>query len=113
MGAMLVRRFKVLGIGLMLGVGFSLWTVGAMMSSGMDFPVRVELFAAVMGGAFTGTVWELAAFHTFISLGWLGLLLVPAHPLRPGMLTASLTLLGFGLWFLAGFLSVIVAVWGA
>jgi hypothetical protein len=79
----------------------------------MHFSARAEVWAAVMGGAFTGTVWGLAAFHAFINVGWLGILLIPAHPFRPGLLTASLTILGFALWFFAGFVSVMAAVWGA
>jgi len=52
-------------------------------------------------------------FHPSIGVGWLGLLLIPAHPWHPGAVTACATVLGLSLWLFAGFLAVMVAVWGA
>jgi hypothetical protein len=52
-------------------------------------------------------------FHPAFTLAWLGLPMILAHPLRPCGLTGFLTVLGLLLWFFAGFLAVMVAVWGA
>ena len=66
-----------------------------------------------MSGPIAGTVWEMLEFHPSIGVGWLGLLLIPAHPWHPGAVTACATVLGLSLWLFAGFLAVMVAVWGA
>src|SRR5437868_6272547 len=82
-----IRRLKVLGIGLLLGAAFSLWVAGPVMPSGMAPAQRARVWAAVMGGPFVGTAWGMTTFYPAIGLGWLGLLLAPAHPLRPSPLT--------------------------
>jgi hypothetical protein len=108
-----IRRIKVLGIGLLLGVAFSLWTAGPLMPSGMGLADRASVWASVMGGPVVGTAWGMAEFHpTFFVLGWLGLPLALAHPVRPQVATACLTIIGLVLWFFAGFLAMIVAVYG-
>lgn len=109
----MLRRLKVLGIGLLLGASFSLWTAGPMMPSGMQFSDRVLVWASVMGGPIVGTSWGIAGFHPFIGLGWLGIPLIPSHLIRPCAVTGCMTLFGLSLWFFAGFLAVMVAAWGA
>jgi hypothetical protein len=109
----MVRRVKVLGIGLLLGAVFALWMAGPMMPSGMRIPDRLLVWASVMGGPVAGTAWGIAEFHPSIMLGWLGLLLIPAHPMRPCAVTGCVTVVGLSLWFFAGFLAIMVAVWGA
>jgi hypothetical protein len=79
-----VRRLRVLGIGLSLGALFALWVAGPVMPPGMRLPDRALVWASVMGGPVVGTAWGMADFHPAILLGWLGLLLVPAHPAPPG-----------------------------
>lgn len=79
----------------------------------MSLRDRTDIWAAIMGGPVTGTVWNLASSHLAISFGWLGLLLVPAHPIRPNWVTGLITTVGLILWFFAGFYSVMVSVWGA
>jgi hypothetical protein len=113
MGAAVTRRLKVLGIGLLLGAAFALWVAGPMMPSGMDLADRALVWAHVMGGPIVGTAWGMAEFHPMIGLGWLGLFLAPAHPVRPHPVMGCLTVLGLALWFFAGFLAMMVAVWGA
>jgi len=83
------------------------------MPSSMGFRDRVMVWASVMGGPVVGTAWDMAAYHPAIYLGWLGLMLVPTHPARPHLATGLLTAAGLVLWFFAGFLTVMVAVWGA
>jgi hypothetical protein len=79
----------------------------------MDIRDRAFIWAAVLGGPIMGTVWDMITFHPAIGLGWLGLLMVPAHPLRPHWATGLVTAAGLTLWFFAGFVAVMVAVWGA
>jgi hypothetical protein len=107
-----IRRIKVLGIGLLLGVAFSLWTAGPVIPPDMGIADRALIWASVMGGPIVGTAWGMAEFHPIIGLGWLGLLLAPAHPIRPHAATGCLTAVGLALWFFSGFLAVLVAVWG-
>lgn len=112
-GVPLIRRLRVLGAGLALGAAFALWVDGPMMPSGMQLSARAFVWASVMGGPIVGRAWGIDEYYQSISLGWLGLLLIPAHPLRPSVGTGCLTMLGFCLWFLAGFIAMMAAVWGA
>jgi hypothetical protein len=111
--ARLLGRLSFLGVGLALGATFSLWVAGAMIFPGTGFAERVMTWAFVMGGPIVGTAWGMGEYHPIILLGWLGLLMIPAHPCHPHPATGCVTLLGFSLWFFAGFLTVMVAVWGA
>lgn len=110
----MVRRIKVLGIALFLGAVFSLWTAGTQVPMGLRFSERVFVWASVMGGPIMGTIWGVAGpSQSFLMLGWLGALLVPAHFLKPCVATGCLTMLGFSLWFFAGFVEIILSAWGA
>ena len=102
----MVRRLRVVGIGLLLGALFALWVAAA----GMPPKGRFQAWACVVGGPVLGTAWGLAEFHTPICLGWLALLLIPAHPIRPSVGTGCLTVFGLVLWFFAGFVAILVAV---
>jgi len=108
-----VQRFRIVGIGLALGAVFALWVAGPVMPSGLRFADRVLVWASVVGGPVVGTVWGMAKFHTGIQLGWLGLLLVPAHPIRPNVATGCGAVFGLVLWYYSGFLAMMVATWGA
>ncbi len=107
------RRLKVIGIGLAVGGLFSLLVATFLMPSGMDLQSRAFTWAALFGGPVLGTAWEMVGFHPVIGLGWLGLFLAPAHPIRPHWATGLVTVAGLVLWFFAGFITVVVAVWGA
>jgi hypothetical protein len=107
------RRLTVVGVGLALGAVFALCVAGPMMPSGMGLRDRAIVWAAVMGGPVLGTIWDMMTFHPAIGLGWMGMLLVPAHLARPHWSTGLLSGAGLVLWFFAGFLAVMVAVWGA
>lgn len=102
------RRFRVLACVLLAGgiVSFLL-----------------ALFFNVEKG-FPGTAWMVIlagplnarAFFPFswaIPLGWLGLVLVWAHPIRPHVITGVATALGLALWLFAGWLIYMVGAWGA
>jgi hypothetical protein len=79
----------------------------------MELADRALVWVSVLGGPVVGTAWGMADFHPSISLGWLGLLLIPAHPIRPSGATGCVTVFGLSLWFFAGFFAMMVAVWGA
>lgn len=106
------QRLKVIGPGLAVGATVALMTAGPVMPSGTGVGERAFAWAAVMGGPILGTAWGMTAYHPPVSLGWLGLLLIPAHPLRPHWATGILTAFGLAVWFFAGFAAVMVAVWG-
>ena len=104
------RRFLVLGVGLAVGAVIALGIAGPLMPEGLGFRDRAIVWAAVMGGPVLGIAWDM----TFapIRLGLLGGLLIPAHPVWPHWATALLTAVGLILWFFAGFITVMAAVWG-
>jgi hypothetical protein len=109
----LARRLMVPGPGLLLGAVFSLWVAGPMMPSWMGASDRALVWAYVMSGPAAGTAWGMVDFHPSVGLGWLGLALALAHPLRPLPATGVVTALGLAVWFFSGFVAVMVAVWGA
>src|SRR5262245_18441641 len=98
-----LRRLKVLGVGLVLGALLALATAGPATPPWYPLSERVKVWAWFMGGPILGTSWGMLEFHLLIGLGWLGLPLIPAHPIRPSMATAWLTAAGLTLWFLSGF----------
>ena len=102
------RRLKVLGIGLLLGMLFALWVAGPLVPFGMGLRHRAFVWATVMGGPVLFTVWDVAVYYMPIGLGWLGLLLVPAHPVHPHWATGIVTAAGLLLWFFAGFVTALV-----
>ncbi len=106
----MVLRVKVLGIGMLLGAVFSFWMAGPVMSSGMGVADRSLVWSSIMGGPVLGTIWGMIDFHPSISLGWLSMLLIPAHPVRPSVATGCVTAFGLLLWFFAGFVAVMIAV---
>src|ERR1700678_3117746 len=105
------KRVKVLGIGLVLGGMFALWVAGPMIGSHVPIAGRLNVWASVMGGPIMGTAWGMGRYVPAINFGWLGLLLVPWHPIRPSVGTGLLTAVGLLLWFFAGFAAIAVAFW--
>src|SRR5579859_7798583 len=95
----LLHRLTVLGVGLAVGACFALWVAGPMMPSGMRFVDRVLVWASVMSGPVVGTALGMAELCPPIAVGWLGLLLIPAHPARPSVATGCVTVFGLSLWF--------------
>jgi hypothetical protein len=108
-----IRWLKVLDIGLLLGAAFALWVAGPLMPSGMPLADRAFVWASVMGGPIVGTGPGMAVLHVPFGLGWVGVLLMPAHALWPNAAGGCVTVCGLVLWFLAGFLGMMAAVWGA
>lgn len=107
------KKLRLYIIGGSLGVVFALWVAGPMMPANMRFSDRSLIWVIVMGGPLMGTAEGMLPYHPMIGLGWASLVLLPAYAVHPVPLTAMLTLGSMALWFLAGFLTVIVAVWGA
>ncbi len=106
-----MSRFHSLLIGIALGAAFGLVVAGPMMPTGMDCVNRVAVWGTVMSGPVVGTLYGLGGFPTGIMIGWVGALLVPSPVLRPGWFTALAAIVGLGLWFFAGFLTVMIGVW--
>ena len=103
--------------GFHVGCLLSLWCVTQMQSE-WDTSERVRGWLLLMSGPFC--LFEMGVKEVsrpFVEpccgLGFIGMLLLFAHPIRPSLITAVWTILGFLLWFLASFVSVRAAVWGA
>jgi hypothetical protein len=112
-GVELLRRLKVVGIGLLLGAVFSLFVAFCMMPPRWGLSDRAQVWLLVMGGPIVGSREGMAEFHQSIGWGWSGIVLIPAHFLYPHPATACVTLFGYALWFFAGFVTIMVMVWGA
>ncbi len=108
----MLRRLKVVGIGFALGAVFALWVALSQMPSNMSVGDRAFAWAAIISGPILGSAWGMVTYHPTISVGWLGLLLVPAHIARPHWATGLVTAGGLIMWFFAGFVAVMVATWG-
>lgn len=106
------QRLKVVGYGILTGATFALLVAGLTMPSGMSLWNRAESWIVIMGGPIMSWVWAIRSVP-IIELGWLGMCLIPAHPIRPHWATGLLTLIGLVLWFFAGFITIIAAVYGA
>jgi hypothetical protein len=83
-----------------------------MMPSDTPLSHRAFAWSSVMGGPILGTAWGMATDYPIIRLGWLGLFLIPAHPVRPQPVMGCVTVIGLVLWFIAGALAMMVAAHG-
>lgn len=115
---MSMSRFYVVGFGFLVGSILSGCSAVTLLPSNWGTIQKIKGWLWFMSGPFClyeMGVWEM--LHPFVDLcvrlGFLGMLLLFAHPLRPSLITAGLTLLGFFFWFLASFFSVVCVVWGA
>ena len=64
-----------------------------------------EAFAFIACGPVLGWFYGIGAFHAVIHIGWLGLMLMFAHPIYPKPATGMMTIFGLFLWFGSGVLS--------
>ena len=67
-------------------------------------------WAYILAGPLTAGI--LHALHWSTPVGWLGLILVWAHPIRPHPLTGLATGLGLALWCFAGLVTYMRSAWG-
>jgi hypothetical protein len=111
------RRLMVLGSGIVAGgLCLALYSVDGMPST-WTFGQRTEAWALMMTGPILSIVFGMEfpppLLGTLLLLAWLSLPAVFAHPVKPNVVTGGLTLLALFLWFSAGWLTMIWAVWGA
>ena len=108
-----LERFSVLAI--VAGVGAAILAMVAMTQLPTDWgwADRLSYWGLMLAGPVWGSSLGMGEHHSFIAFGWLGLPLAMAHPLKPHAVSGVLTVVGVALWFWAGFLSIIVAGWGA
>lgn len=114
----ILSRFKVLALGIVTGALFSGCCVIIQLPSSWSAGDKFVGWLWFMSGPFC--LFEMGVFESHhpvvdacVKLGFLGMLLLPRHSIRPSAITAAVTILGFLLWFLASFIIVIMAVWGA
>jgi hypothetical protein len=93
------KRMMVLGPGIGCGLLWSALLALSSPPSEFDF-----FFAVAAGGPVAGTAWGIG-YYLPVKLGWVGLLLMPAHCCCPNLATACVTILGLVLWFFAGFVA--------
>src|SRR5262245_37544379 len=111
------QRLMVLGSGIVAGgLCLALYSVGGMPSA-WTFGQRVEAWALMMTGPVLSVIFGMEfpppLLGALVLVAWLSLPALFAHPVKPNALTGALTLLALFLWFSAGWLTMIWAVWGA
>lgn len=109
------QRLRIIGPGLALAALLALCLAALLLppsSSPQGLEVMV-IWVVIMGGPVFDTLKGLTNAPLLTALGWLGLLLIAAHPSRPHWATGLLTVIGLLLWFFAGLLSALVGLYGA
>lgn len=111
-----LSRLKIVGMGLLVGAFFSGCCTLTQLPSDWSLSKKVVGWLWFMSGPFCVFVMGINEItHPFVVscvlLGFIGMLLLFAHPLRPSRFTAVVSILGLILWFLASFITVIWAVW--
>lgn len=112
-----MQRLKVLLIGTLIGaVCLGLYSLGSMPSA-WSLGQMAEAWVLMMTGPFLLVIFGASYPPTAVSVSaMLAVLLSPllfAYAVRPGVVTACLTLFALLWWFVAGWLTMIMAVWGA
>jgi hypothetical protein len=111
------QRLKVLVPGIMGGAVCLALDAVAGFPSGWPVGDRIEAWSAMMTGPILAITFDASSAPTAVKvatmLGWLSVPLLFAHPLWPGKLTASLTLVALFWWFVAGWLNMVRSIWGA
>lgn len=102
------HRLRVFLLGIGLGMVFALRTA-ARVSSGTTFSEWASVWVWVMGGPISGLdhAWLLSRSVCGI-VCLVGLLFIPAHPIRPHWFTGLLTTFGLMCWFFLGFMEVLL-----
>jgi hypothetical protein len=107
------KRWLVLGPGVLLGGLFAAVFYLLELPSASSPLDRFLTWLEILSGPVYGTWLGLAMFHWLVLIGWCGLPLTMAHPIRPNAATAFLSLIGLVLWFGSGWVTIVVCVWGA
>jgi hypothetical protein len=111
------QRLMVLCSGILAGaLCLALYSVDGMPSA-WTFGQQVEAWALMMTGPALSVILVMEfpppVLGALILVAWLSLPALFAHPVKPNVVTGALTLLALFLWFSAGWLTMICAVWGA
>ena len=111
------RRLKVLSIGIALGALLLALRAIADFPSTWSFGQRVQVWGQMMSGplflASLGHSYPPTAVAVAATLAWLSSPLLFAYAVRPGVLSGALTLFALFWWFVAGWITMIMATWGA
>jgi hypothetical protein len=113
-----LAKAKVVGLGLIAGSLFSGCCAATQVPSSWDFAHREAAWTWYMAGPFAMFLMGISEItHPFasgcVALGLLAIPMIAAHPVRPSIATAIVSVVGFVFWFAASFFTVVWAVWGA
>jgi hypothetical protein len=109
------QRLIIIGPGLALGSLLALCLAASLLPASFD-PQGGTLmwtWVVIVGGPVLDAFNGYADTSSVTALGWLGLLLIPAHPARPHWATGLVTAIGLLLWFFVGYFAALMALWGA
>jgi len=94
-------RFRILAIG-MAALGFLSWTNA--LAFHMKGVVQIaEFWALNMLGPLGSIYLDRGTAAGSLTIGWLLVMMIAAHPLRPSTTTAVITIIGCSLWWFLGF----------
>jgi hypothetical protein len=107
------RRSIGVGIGVALGCLFSGCTATTQIHDSTSAGDRLLVFAGMMTGPFCAFVLlgvtdlSHSPIAIWLALGVFSIPLIVAHPIKPSVVTACISVIGLAFWFWAGFISVI------
>src|SRR5262249_40941940 len=112
-----LAKAKVVGLGLIAGSLFSGCCAAIQVPTSWDVAHRAAAWTWYMAGPFATVLMGISEItHPFVSgcvaLGLLAIPMIAAHPIRPSIVTAIVSVVGFAFWFAASFFTVVWAAWG-
>jgi hypothetical protein len=110
----LAARLKVIAPGVAAGALLLAWYCVDGLPSTWGLGQRFEAWALMMSGPVLSLIFGMSYSPEVLGITIAVLsVAILAHPIRPHVVTAIVTLVALSYWFFAGFVTMIAAVWGA
>jgi hypothetical protein len=110
-----VQRLTVLGTGILVGAIFLGLCSG--LPTGWSLSSKAEAWALMMTGPVLSIIFGMAypppILNASLIVAWITAPGIFSHPIKPNVVTGAITLIALFLWFWAGWLTMLAAVWGA
>lgn len=103
-----MKRWTVVGTTFLIAGGLGALFCLSNLSPVVEVVDVLWCWGAIMTGPVQATVSGHQLFSGLALTGWCGLLLGLAHPVKPGPWTATVSVLGWALWYASGWLTLLV-----